>query len=57
MNEMKVILSTVIRNFTVHSLESKEAMRPIPEVILRPPEKFLVRVEARNANVASKDLD
>jgi hypothetical protein len=54
MNEMKVILSTVMRNFCVHSVESRQAVRLIPEVISRPPEKFLVRLEARNANIAPK---
>lgn len=48
MMEEKVIISTFLRHYKIHSEDKIESVRPIPDLILRPPKGFNVRISHRN---------
>ena len=47
MLEEKVILSTIFRNFTVQSLQSRDELNPTLELILRPGNGIIVKLTPR----------
>lgn len=43
--EEKVILSSVLRNFTVEACQNREELRPVGELILRPEKGIWIKLE------------
>ncbi|KAM3624625.1 uncharacterized protein V6R79_025721 [Siganus canaliculatus] len=46
--EEKVILSSILRNFSVEACQSREELQPIGDLILRPEKGIWIRLERRN---------
>ena len=49
MLEMKVILSSIFRHYTVKSLQSREELKPVMELILRPENGIIIELTPRNS--------
>ena len=47
MNEEKVLLAAIFRKFHVTSMQSREELRPIAEIITRPSDGILVQLSPR----------
>ena len=47
MLEEKVILSSIFRNFTVKSMQEREDLNPVAELILRPEKGIVVQLTPR----------
>lgn len=45
--EEKVILSSVLRNFSVEACQTREELRPVGELILRPEKGIWIKLEKR----------
>ncbi|XP_073434906.1 cytochrome P450 4V2-like isoform X2 [Dendrobates tinctorius] len=50
--EEKVVLSAILRNFTVKASQSRDDLRLVGELILRPQDGILIQLEKRKPNVA-----
>ena len=48
MLEEKVILSSIFRNFSVKSLQPREELNPVLELILRPENGIIVELTSRH---------
>ena len=48
MNEEKVLLSAILRNFNIEACQSANELRPMGELILRPEHGIWVKLTARN---------
>lgn len=51
--EEKVVLASVLRRFTVEACQTREELRPVGELILRPEKGIWIRLEKRKAPVSS----
>ena len=49
MLEMKVILSTIFRHYSVKSLQTREELKPVMELILRPENGIIVELTPRRS--------
>lgn len=47
MMEEKVVLSTILRNFSVEACQTREELRPVGELILRPEKGIWIKLEKR----------
>ena len=47
MLEEKVMLATIFRNFSVKSLQEREDLKPMAELILRPEKGIIVQLTPR----------
>ncbi|KAE8300361.1 Cytochrome P450 4V2 [Larimichthys crocea] len=47
MMEEKVVLSTILRNFNVEACQTREELRPVGELILRPEKGIWIKLEKR----------
>lgn len=47
MMEEKVVLATVLRHFDVQACQSREELRPLGELILRPEKGIWIRLDKR----------
>ncbi|XP_053712540.1 cytochrome P450 4V2 [Synchiropus splendidus] len=45
--EEKVVLASILRNFTVEACQEREELRPVGELILRPEKGILIKLEKR----------
>ncbi|XP_008336093.1 cytochrome P450 4V2-like [Cynoglossus semilaevis] len=48
--EEKVVLSSILRKFTIQSLQTREELQPIGELILRPEKGILIKLERRETS-------
>lgn len=48
--EEKVIVSSVLRNFTLESLDSRDKISPVPELILKPSIPIRMRIRPRHSD-------
>jgi len=44
MMELKAVLATVLRNFTIQSLQKREEIRPNPGIVLQPEQGIWVKL-------------
>ncbi|KAM9792316.1 cytochrome P450 4V8 [Neosynchiropus ocellatus] len=49
--EEKVVLASILRNFTVEACQEREELRPVGELILRPEKGILIKLEKRTHQV------
>lgn len=45
--EEKVVLASVLRNFTIQSCQTREELRPVGELILRPEKGIWIKLEKK----------
>ncbi|XP_070544565.1 cytochrome P450 4V2-like [Ptychodera flava] len=50
MFEEKVVLSSILRNFTMETTQTRDELEPVGELILRPQDGIRVKVTSRNNN-------
>ncbi|KAG8177132.1 hypothetical protein JTE90_012015 [Oedothorax gibbosus] len=48
--EEKVIVSSILRNFTLESLDTRDKVLPVPELILKPSRDMRIKIRKRNRN-------
>ncbi|XP_028263336.1 cytochrome P450 4V8 [Parambassis ranga] len=53
MMEEKVILSSILRNFTVEACQKREELRPVGELILRPEKGIWIKLEKKTPQTSS----
>lgn len=49
--EEKVVLASVLRNFTIQSCQTREKLRPVGELILRPEKGIWIKLEKKTTQV------
>ena len=47
MNEEKVLLSSILRHYNIESVQKREELRPVGELILRPESGIIVKLSKR----------
>ena len=47
MNEEKVMLSSILRNFHIESMQTREQLAPMTEIILRPQDGIFIQLTER----------
>ncbi|TDH16388.1 hypothetical protein EPR50_G00019250 [Perca flavescens] len=52
--EEKVILASILRNFSVEACQTREELRPLGELILRPEKGIVIKLEKRKPPTSSK---
>lgn len=49
--EEKVVLASVLRNFTIQSCQTREELRPVGELILRPEKGIWIKLEKKTTQI------
>uniref|UniRef100_A0A8C6SEM0 aromatase n=1 Tax=Neogobius melanostomus TaxID=47308 RepID=A0A8C6SEM0_9GOBI len=52
--EEKVVLASILRNFTVEACQKREDLQPVGELILRPENGILIKVEKRTPQTSAQ---
>jgi len=51
--EEKVVLASVLRNFSVEACQKREDLRPVGELILRPEHGIRIKLEKRASQISN----